>query len=245
MLKPLLITLLATFSLLAEDVNSIIKKMEANTRGTDNVSQKIVMEIQTSRGMRTMKMSSWAQGTEKSFIRLDYPKKNKGITFLKLDKQMWQYIPRIEKTIKIPASMMMQSWMGSDFTNDDMVKESSMTDDYDSKLVSEDDKSYTIELMPHEDAAVVWGKVVAIVQKKTYAPLTIDYYDDDGILERSMYFKDIREIDGLYYAHTMIMQPQEEGKKKNITTITLTDINLNAKIDSNMFTKRALKRLSR
>ena len=244
MLKPLLVVLLSTLTLMAEDVDSIIKKMEHNTRAT-NVQQSISMEIQTSRGMRTMKMTSWSEGNEKSFIRLDHPKQNKGITFLKRDKQMWQYIPRIEKTIKIPASMMMQSWMGTDFSNDDMVKESSMVDDYDAKLLSEDGSEYTIELMPHEDAAVVWGKVIVKVDKKTYAPLAMDYFDEDGVLERSMYFKDIKKIGDLYYPTTMIMQPQEEGKQKNITTIKMHDIDLNPKIDANMFTKRALKRYSR
>lgn len=243
MLKPLLLVLLSTFTLMAEDVNSIIKKMEHNSRGTNSV-QTITMQIQTSRGLRTMKMKSWAQGNEKSFIRIDYPKKDKGITFLKLDKQMWQYIPRIEKVIKIPASMMMQSWMGSDFSNDDMAKESSMVTDYTNKLLSEDAQTYTVQSIPHEDAAVVWGKVVSIVQKKTYAPVQVDYYDEDNILERTMYFKDIRNINGIYYPHKLIMKSQEQDSK-NVTTVTFSGVNLNPKLNKKIFTKRALKRYSR
>lgn len=243
-IKIISILSLSAISLYAGSADHIVKKMEANTRVT-NASQSIVMEIQTSRGLRTMKMHSWNKGTEKSFILIDYPKKDKGITFLKLDKQMWQYIPKIEKVIKIPASMMMQSWMGSDFSNDDMVKESSMTDDYDNNLLGEDDSFYTIELIPYEDAAVVWGKIIAKVQKKTYAPVTMDYYDEDGILERTLDFKDVKKIDKYYYPHTMIMRSHDEDKKNNITTVKLADVNLNPKLKDSMFTKRALKRLSR
>ncbi|MCW5204704.1 outer membrane lipoprotein-sorting protein, partial [Desulfobulbus sp. N2] len=88
------------------------------------------MVVKTKRAERTMKMKSWSVGNKKSFIKILYPGKDKGITFLKLDNAMWQYVPRIEKTIKIPASMMLQSWMGSDFSNDDLVRESSISDDY-------------------------------------------------------------------------------------------------------------------
>ena len=244
MFFKLIIILFSSLTLFAGTADYIVKKMEDNTRAT-NASQSITMEIQTSRGLRTMKMHSWNQGTEKSFIRIDYPKKDKGITFLKLDKQMWQYIPKIEKVIKIPASMMMQSWMGSDFSNDDMVKESSMTDDYDNNLLKEDENTYTIELIPYEDAAVVWGKIIAKVAKKTYAPITMDYYDEDGVLERTLEFKDVKKIGEMYYPHVMVMRSHDEDKKNNITTVRLHDVDLNPQLNKSMFTKRALKRLSR
>ena len=244
LLKSTLTLLLSPLYLIAGNADHIVKKMENNTRAV-NASQSITMEIQTSRGLRTMKMHSWNQGTSKSFILLTYPKKDKGITFLKLDKQMWQYIPRIEKIIKIPASMMMQSWMGSDFSNDDMVKESSMTDDYDNNLLSEDDSSYVIELIPYEDAAVVWGKIIAKVHKNTYAPISMDYYDEDGVLERTLEFSDVKKIDKYYYPLTMVMRSHDEDKKNNITTVKLSDVDLNPKLKESMFTKRALKRLSR
>jgi len=243
-MKFLAILLLSAATLLAADLDAIIKKVEDNTRGV-NLYSKITMKIKSSRSERTMKMESWGSGEKKSFIRINYPKKDKGITFLKLDNQMWQYVPKIEKVIKIPASMMMQSWMGSDFSNDDMVKESSMTTDYNKKLLSEDAKTYTIELIPKEDAAVVWGKVIMLVNKSNYVTPKIDYYDEDGILERTMFFKDVKKIGKRYFPHRMVVQPQTEDKKNNVTTIIMSNVNFNPNLKDSRFTKRALTRYSK
>ncbi|MCI5132049.1 MAG: outer membrane lipoprotein-sorting protein, partial [Candidatus Electrothrix sp. EH2] len=113
----------------AGTAKEIIKKVEDNLNGK-TAEMKITMTVKTKRAERTMKMQSWSVGKDKSFIKILYPGKDKGITFLKMDNSMWQYVPRIEKTIKIPASMMLQSWMGSDFSNDDLVRESSISEDY-------------------------------------------------------------------------------------------------------------------
>ena len=135
----------------ASTADDIIKKVEDNLNG-ETVFMQFTMVVQTKRSKRTMKMDSWARGTEKSFIKITYPAKDRGITFLKLDRAMWQYVPRIEKTIKIPASMMLQSWMGSDFTNDDLVKESSISEDYNPSLVGEDGADYFLDLHARQDA---------------------------------------------------------------------------------------------
>ena len=119
-----------------ERAETIIQRVEDNLNGK-TANLKISMIVRTKRTERTVKMESYSRGSDKSFIKITYPKKDQGITFLKIDNEMWQYVPRIEKTIKIPASMMLQSWMGSDFTNDDLVKESRMSEDYDSELTFE------------------------------------------------------------------------------------------------------------
>lgn len=152
----MLFLLLPTISF-AKDTADIIRKVEDNLNGKTAV-MKISMAVKTKRTQRTMKMESYSIGKEKSFIKILYPGKDKGITFLKIDNTMWQYVPRIEKTIKIPASMMLQSWMGSDFTNDDLVKESSISEDYTTTLLGETKDVYQVELRPTEEAAVVWGK---------------------------------------------------------------------------------------
>ncbi|MCW5207544.1 outer membrane lipoprotein-sorting protein, partial [Desulfobulbus sp. US2] len=121
----LLLTLLPITSF-ADEAAELIRKVEDNLNGK-TATMTLTMVVKTKRAERTMKMQSWAIGKDKSFIKILYPGKDKGITFLKLDNSMWQYVPRIEKTIKIPASMMLQSWMGSDFSNDDLVRESSIS----------------------------------------------------------------------------------------------------------------------
>ena len=241
-MKKLCLLLLLTVSLLAVTADEIIKNVEHNLQ-SDSGYSKITMTVTTARGERTMKMESWNRGNEKSFIKVLYPKKDRGITFLKIDTTMWQYVPKIEKTIKIPSSMMMQSWMGSDFTNDDMAKESSIVDDYDAVLSGEDDKNYTLTLNPKEDAAVVWGKIVMKIQKEHYVPLEAVYYDEDEEEQRVLYYSDVKVVGTRYFPSVMTLIPSD--KKKNKTVVIMDEVDFDAKIDDSRFTRSALKRYSR
>ncbi len=224
--------------------DEIIKKIEDNLNGK-TAFMKIAMIVKTKRATRTIKMESYGIGKEKSFIKITYPKKDNGITFLKVEKQMWQYVPRIEKTIKIPASMMLQSWMGSDFTNDDLVKESSISDDYHSKMLNEDDKRYEIELIPKEDAAVVWGRIIMEIDKEIYLPSAVSYYDEDDVLVRILYYNEVKNFGGKLYPSRWVVDPKTEEKIGHQTIMEIDDAVFDREIDENYFTKRALKRFSR
>jgi len=202
------------------------------------------MTVDTKRAQRKMTMEAWSEGREKSFIRVLYPNKDKDITFLKIDTTMWQYVPKIEKTIKIPPSMMLQSWMGSDFTNDDMVKESSLIVDYDKKMLSEDKESWTIELLPKENAAVVWGRIVMSVHKEYFMPLKVEYFDEEGILTRELFYSEFKRLSNRSYPHKWVMIPKSEDKKGHQTTIIVENMEFDIKIEPGMFTKRALKKHS-
>ncbi len=230
-----------SFGISAED---IIKKVEDNMNGK-SADITMAMEVHTKISKRTVRLQSLSVGKEKSFIKILYPKKDYGITFLKLDNTMWQYVPRIERIIKIPASMMLQSWMGSDFTNDDLVKESSISDDYRQTLLKENDKLYKVELIPKEEAAVVWGKVVMDVSKEYYLPLTVEYYDEEGILSRVLYYKDIKRFQNRFYPSYWELVPVTEDKKGHKTLITIEDAVFDKDISPSYFSKRALKRYSR
>ena len=135
MLKKIIIfVLMFSVALNADEAQAIMKKVDNNMRG-QSVYLKLKMSI-TARGhKRTMKMETWSIGNKKSFVKTLYPPKDKGITFLNLNNQMWQYVPKIERIIKIPPSMMLQKWMGSDITNDDIAKQSSIVDDYNPKIL--------------------------------------------------------------------------------------------------------------
>lgn len=222
--------------------DAIIKNVEHNIQ-SDSGYSKITMSVTTARGERTMKMESWNRGHEKSFIKVLYPIQDRGITFLKVDTTMWQYVPKIEKTIKIPSSMMMQSWMGSDFTNDDMAKESSIVDDYNAKITSEDPLKYTLTLLPKEDAAVVWGKIVMEVEKEHFIPLRAIYYDEDGVQRRILTYSEVKVYGDRYLPTVMTLVPQD--KKSNKTVVTMEEVDFNALIDDSRFTKNALIRYSR
>ncbi|OYY54926.1 MAG: outer membrane lipoprotein-sorting protein, partial [Sulfurovum sp. 28-43-6] len=228
----------------ADEAQAIIKKLEANLRG-DSMYATMKMIVTSKRGQRTVEIESWSEGNTKSFIKILYPKKDQGITFLKLDTQMWQYIPKIERTIKIPPSMMLQSWMGSDFTNDDMVKESSLEEDYTATLLSQTQSTATLELIPKQNAAVVWGKIIIDVDVVNAVPLKETFYDDRMQQVRIMTFSKV-ELHGSHKVPmVMELKPLEANKKTNSTKIIFEKINYDAKIDASYFTKQALIRYSR
>jgi len=145
-----LLFLLSTL-LFSNGAEEIIKKLDENMRG-QSIYLKMSMEIKSLGHKRTIKIENWAKGTKKSFVKITYPPKDKGITFLGLDNQMWQYVPKIERIIKIPPSMMLQNWMGSDITNDDMVKQNSIVEDYTAKILEKKENNVTIELIPNSNS---------------------------------------------------------------------------------------------
>jgi len=198
---------------------------------------------------RVVAFRSWDDRPGKrSFIRILSPAKDAGSGFLKLHPNLWMYVPRVERTLRIPPSMMLQPWMGSDFTNDDLVRESSALDDYDHRLLGVDPspadhpglRAYVVEYIPHEDAPVVWGKIVAWIETEHGTPLLQDFYDEDGEKLRSMRFADIRAVEGRHVPFSWSMKPlHKEGHE---TRIQLGEIRFDVAIDDSVFTTRHLKK---
>lgn len=244
MFRYITLLMVTSIFLWASSAEDIIKKVEDNLNGK-SIDMKISMIVYTQKTKRTMKLQSLSVGKTKSFMKVLYPKKDEGITFLKLDNIMWQYVPKIERIIKIPASMMLQSWMGSDFSNDDLARESSIADDYYQKLLSQDDNSYILELLPKEESTVVWGKVIMNISKQYYLPVKVDYYDEDGELIRILYYKNIKQYGKRFYPSYWEMIPQTEDKKGRKTIMTVDSAIFDKEIKSSYFTKRALKRYSK
>jgi len=198
---------------------------------------------------RTVAFRVWDDRPNKrSFIRILAPPKDAGTGFLKLHPNLWMYIPRVERTTRIPPSMMLQSWMGSDFTNDDLVRESSQLDDYDHHLLGIDPhpegapglKAYVVDYVPHEDAPVVWGRIINWIETEHYTPLRSDYYDEKGVRLRTMRFGDIREVQGRHFPYHWKMTPLD--KQGYETTIAIDVIRFNEHFDDGIFTTRNLKR---
>jgi len=243
--KLLIIIILLLFSsAYSKTANQIIAISEKMMRGNTSTGR-MEMIIQTPKWKRSVKMTSWARGTKKSFIRIDYPKRDKGITFLKRGNEMWQYIPKIEKTIKIPPSMMMQSWMGSDFTNDDLVKESSLANDYTSKIIKRDKVNYTLELIPKPESAVVWGKLIMVINKKSFLPVKVEYYAEDGELINILEYSNVKKFNDRFYPTKWVMLPQTEDKKGHSTTLIVISNRFNIPISNSVFTLRSLRTRSR
>jgi len=243
MLKKIIIfVLMFSVSLNADEAQSIMKKVDNNMRG-QSVYLKLKMSI-TARGhKRTMKMETWSIGNKKSFVKTLYPPKDKGITFLNLNNQMWQYVPKIERIIKIPPSMMLQKWMGSDITNDDIAKQSSIVDDYNPKILKKSGNIVTMQLIPKASAAVVWGKIISHIDTRTYTSTKDIFYDDEGKAVRVFSYKNIKKF-GKYYAPTY-WRVQPVDKKGSYTEIVIENIKYDIDISGDYFKKSALKRFSR
>lgn len=227
---------------LGDEAYDIIKRLDTNMRGED-VYMKLSMVVKSARTKRTIKMESWSKGDKKSFVKITYPPKDRGITFLSLNNQMWQHVPKIERIIKIPPSMMLQGWMGSGITNDDMVKQSSIVDDYTYKIIARSGNMRTLELIPKPNAPVVWGKIIINIDTLTYTSTKDIFYDEDGKKVREFVYKNVKKF-GKYYIPTIwIVKPV--NKRSNYTKIILEDVQYDTKFSDRYFQKSALKRFSR
>nr|WP_319265710.1 outer membrane lipoprotein-sorting protein [uncultured Draconibacterium sp.] len=243
------IHLTLTFMLLglavfAQDMTAIIKQADEKFRGESSRGE-MTMIIERPGWSRTVSMKNWTLGNDYSLIYITAPAKEKGQVFLKRDKEMWNWVPNIERMIKIPPSMMMQSWMGSDFTNDDLVKESQMAKDYSNKLLGEEEvdgySCYKIELIPHEDAPVVWGKVIMWISKKELHWLKAEFYDEDGYLVNTEILTDVKMMDDREMPTRLEMIPaDEEGHK---TVMIFDKIEFDVDLKESFFSQQNMKRI--
>jgi hypothetical protein len=222
----------------SEQAIQLIKDIEDMYRADSSIAE-LSMRIETPHYQRTMRMYSESLGTEKAFIRLLSPKKDRGISTLKVGKEMWNYFPKINKVIKVPPSMMMGSWMGSDFTNDDLVKETTLIEEYKLSLEETDDL-YFITLVPREKTVTVWGKMEISIRKGNLHPVQRIFYDDDGTKVRVMTYRDPKQFGNQTLPSVMEMVPlNKEGHR---TLVIYETLELNADgVQEETFSLRHLK----
>ena len=226
----------------AADVDTIIDRVDKLFR-SDNSYSELEMEITTPNWKRTLRMNMWTEGMDKTFIRVTHPRKDAGMATLRIDTEMWNYFPKINKVMKVPPSMMMSSWMGSDFTNDDLVKESSLREDYTARLfVPEggDTGVHYIELVPHTDSPIVWGKLIFTVRKSDYMPLKEEFYDEKGQLMRIMEFTDVKDFGGKRIP--AVMEMVNLAKEDHKTIIRYNHAEFDIKLKRDTFTLRNLQK---
>ena len=243
--------LIIAFTLLAYNTNAqtaaeIIKKAEDRMRGKSLYAE---MKITTVRPKwsREMTMKSWTKGDDNSLILITGPSKDKGIVYLKRNREMWNWMPSIERSIKMPPSMMMQSWMGTDFNNDDLVRESSTVKDYTHKIVGEENienrNCWKIELIPKPEAAVVWGKVIIWIDQKDYMQLKTQQFDEDDYLINTMMSTGIKMMDGKLLPTKMTLIPEE--KKGQKTIMEYLSMKFEIDVDDNFFSIQNMKKIGR
>lgn len=202
------------------------------------------MKVTTSHYTREMAMEAWTMGKDFSLIRIHEPQKEKGTATLKAQNNIWNYLPKVRRVIKIPSSMMGGSWMGSHFTNDDLIKENRMADDFTNSISFKGARDGTdiieLTLIPKPEAAVVWGKILVVVRAGDWIPLYMDYYDEDMSKTRTMTFSDIKMFDDRALPAALRIIPAD--KPGEYTEIIYKDIRFNIDLDEGFFTLRNLKR---
>jgi outer membrane lipoprotein-sorting protein len=241
--KFLLLVLLPSLAF-GQTASEIIKKAEDKARG-EKAYGEMKMTIVRPTWKREITMKSWSKGDDFSLVLITSPARDKGTAFLKRYKEIWNWQPSIDRSIKLPPSMMMQSWMGSDFTNDDLVKQSSLVSDFTHKLLGKERidgrACHIVELIPKPDAAVVWGKVIMWIDENDYLELKVEFYDEDGYLVNTMYGKDIKTIGGRTLPARLELIPADKPDQKTIVEQLALDFKV--KLDDSFFSVQNLKRV--
>ena len=205
----------------------------------------MVMTIVRPTWERTVEFKSWTMGRENSLTLITAPAKDEGQTFLKRGQEMWNWNPSINRLIKLPPSMMSQGWMGSDYTNDDILKESSVVNDYTHEIAGEemigDRLCYKIKMVAKENASVVWGHQFRWIDKKDLLVLKAELYDEDGYLVRTELGSEIKMMDGRIIPTMLELIPSDE--KGNKTIVRIKDIKFNVPIEESFFSQQNMKRV--
>jgi outer membrane lipoprotein-sorting protein len=223
------------------DVQTILKRIDDLYRSRSSTAE-ITMTIVTPNWQRTLVLRGWSRGQDRMFVRILSPLKEQGVGTLKIGNQMWNYFPKTDKVIKLPPSMMMSSWMGSDFTNDDLVKEYKLADDFNSRIVRPEKAEpgvIYIESRPKEGLPIIWDKTIAAIRESDLIPLWQDFFDERGTLVRSLRFGEVKKFGTRNVPSVMEMIPRtKEGYK---TVIRYDKLAFDVPLGDEIFSLRNLQ----
>lgn len=240
----LVLVCLTSLSAFAQNSTEIIQKSLDKLNGKSSQGE-MEMTIVRPRYTRSMTMKSWSLGNEYFLIYITGPARDKGQVFLKRQTDMWNWIPNISRMIKLPPSMMGQNWMGSDFTNDDLVKMNSLVEDYTHKLIGEDQidglDCYKIELIPKPNSSVVWGKINMWVSKEEYYQMKGEYFDEDFELINTMEASEITQFDDRKLPAKLVMTPL--NKPGNQTIMLNKNLKFSTNLQQDFFSQQNMKRV--
>ncbi len=231
-------------NLFAQDATDIVRRADQKMRGLTS-SVEMTMEVVRPEWSRKTTMKSWSKGDDSALILITAPARDKGTAFLKRGTEVWNWLPSVEHVMKIPPSMMMQSWMGSDFTNDDLVKQSSIVVDYTHKITGdstiEDRACYEIELIPKPDAPVVWGKVLLWISHEDDLQMRVEFYDEDEELINIMTASEVKEMGGRLIPSIMTMIPVDKPGNKTVLIYHKAEFDISLK--ETFFSEQNMKRV--
>ncbi|ELR71928.1 Outer membrane lipoprotein-sorting protein [Fulvivirga imtechensis AK7] len=230
---------------LALTATEVVQRANDNMRGETSQSELIIRTVRPT-WQREMTVKTWMKGEKYAIVLIKSPAKEKGVVFLKREKEVWNWVPALERSIKLPPSMMTQSWMGTDFTNDDLVKESSIVEDYIHSFAGDTTingrECYTINMVPKPEAAIVWGKLTLNIDKKDFLELHTKFYDEDGELINIMNAYEIKTMGGRLIPTHIEMIPADKPNQK--TVLIYSSVTYNEPIPDTFFTLQQMKKLN-
>ena len=234
----------ATLTVSAQDPAEILDNMEYAMRGNSSYAE-MTMKIERPRYTREVSMKSWILGRDHSMILITAPSRDEGTAYLMRGSDIWNYDPRIDRTTRMPSSMMAQSWMGSDFTNDDLVRDSDIVEDYDHELLRTEEyegrQAYVIELIPKPDTPIVWGKVKMWISTENYLQLRVENYDQRDELVNTMKLDQITRFGDREIPARITVIPADKEDERTIMTYQEMDFDID--IDEGFFTQRNMQRV--
>ena len=223
----------------------IIRKADEKFNGEKSSIMVMSMTIIRPTWQRTVEFKNWSLGKEYALTLITAPAKDVGQTFLKRGTEMWSWNPTINRLIKLPPSMMSQGWMGSDYTNDDILKESSVVNDYNHEIVGNETIAgrdcYKIRMVAKENSSIIWSHQVRWVDKKDFLVLKAELFDEDGVLVRTETGSDIKIMDGRTITSKIELVPEEEPENK--TLVEILDIKFNMPFEESFFSQQNMKRV--
>lgn len=226
------------------DASEIVTKANNKLRGQTSEAE-VMMRIIRPGWQREIEMKTWTRGNDYTMIYIQAPARDEGTAYLKRGNEMWNWVPKVGRVVKLPPSMMMQSWMGSDFTNDDLVEQTSIVTDYTHEVAGDttirDYDSWIVELTPKENAAVVWSRIVMHISKDDYHELRTEFYNEEGEIVNLMKGMDVKEFDQRTIPSRFEMIPMDKEDQK--TVLIYKSIEFNTGIPENFFSIQNMKRI--
>lgn len=236
-----IVLLLAAGVARAEDeVERLLRRSDDLMRGSSSVAV-MTMQVKTAQYERSLKLQAWSKGTERTLVRILEPSKDAGISTLKVDENLWNYLPKVDRTMKVPAGMMQGAWMGSHLTNDDLVRDARFSEDF-TWTVDERPAGgkgrWVVTLVPRPDAPVVWGRIVAVLGADE-VPTETRFYDEKGVLVRTMTFGQVQTIAGRKVPTVLRLTPND--KPGEFTEVRYDQLQIDVPVDDGLFSLQALK----
>ncbi|MGM0554791.1 MAG: outer membrane lipoprotein-sorting protein [Myxococcota bacterium] len=226
-------------------VDQVIDKLDDLYR-SDSSHGRMRMTITKERGTRKLEMESWSKGEDYFLVVIREPARESGTATLKTPDGLWNYAPRADRLIRIPSGLLSDNWMGSHFTNEDLVRETSYEKDYTTEIdwaKKQGNKYIAVTMTPRPDAPVVYEKLVFYLRPGDWLPVSTEYYDD-GEVVREMRYSKIEEVDGRKIPTVMELQPRDADSNEK-TRIEYLEMDFEADVDKRMFSKRGLRRTAR